>query len=129
MKIKKPSLKGMKNCEYLEHFAQDKYIQQGHNDSGKPDVLEKRAVEAGGGPGGGPSGFGMPKGARGRPSGTRNIEISERDKLAADVIGSKPKDRPTAELALRHYDYWKLQDKLHGTSTLKDFLKNLRGKK
>lgn len=35
MKIKKPSLKGMKNTGYLGHFAQDKYIQQGHNFSGK----------------------------------------------------------------------------------------------
>jgi len=35
MKIKKPSLKGMKNCEYLQHFCQDKYIEQGHNFSGK----------------------------------------------------------------------------------------------
>jgi len=32
MKIKKPSLKGVKSCEYLGHFAQDKYIQAGHND-------------------------------------------------------------------------------------------------
>lgn len=34
MKIKKPSLKGMNNTKYLGHFAEDKYIQQGHNDSG-----------------------------------------------------------------------------------------------
>ena len=35
MKIKKPSLKGMKNCGYLGHFAQDKYMEKGHNLSGK----------------------------------------------------------------------------------------------
>ena len=34
MKIKKPSLKGMKNTKYLGHFAKDEYIQQGHNFSG-----------------------------------------------------------------------------------------------
>ena len=34
MKIKQPSLKGMKNTKYLGHFAQDKYIQKGHNLSG-----------------------------------------------------------------------------------------------
>lgn len=34
MSIKKPSLKGMANTKYLGHFAQDKYIQQGHNFSG-----------------------------------------------------------------------------------------------
>lgn len=34
MKIKQPSLKGMKNTSYLGHFAQDKYIQKGHNLSG-----------------------------------------------------------------------------------------------
>lgn len=31
---KKPSVKGMANMGYLGHFAQDKFIQQGHNDSG-----------------------------------------------------------------------------------------------
>lgn len=31
MKIKKPSLKGMKHTEYLGHFAQDKYMEKGHN--------------------------------------------------------------------------------------------------
>ena len=35
MKIKRPSLKGMKHTKYLGHFAQDKYIQQGHNFSGR----------------------------------------------------------------------------------------------
>lgn len=34
MKIKRPSLKGMKNTKYLGHFAQDKYIEKGHNLSG-----------------------------------------------------------------------------------------------
>lgn len=34
MKIKRPSLKGMKNTKYLGHFAQDKYIKKGHNLSG-----------------------------------------------------------------------------------------------
>jgi hypothetical protein len=33
MKPKKPSLKGQKHYGYLGHFAQDKYIQQGHNDT------------------------------------------------------------------------------------------------
>lgn len=31
--MKRPSLKGMKHFEYLGHFAQDKYIQMGHNES------------------------------------------------------------------------------------------------
>lgn len=35
MKIKKPSLKGMKNCGYLGHFAKEKYLCAGHNFSGK----------------------------------------------------------------------------------------------
>lgn len=38
MKIKKPSLKGIKNCGYLGHFAQDQYIQKGHNLSGREDI-------------------------------------------------------------------------------------------
>jgi hypothetical protein len=38
MKIKKPSLKGIKNTEYLGHFAQDKYIEKGHNLSGKESL-------------------------------------------------------------------------------------------
>jgi hypothetical protein len=42
MKIKRPSLKGMKNCEYLGHFAQDKYIQKGHNFSGRPDLKKSK---------------------------------------------------------------------------------------
>jgi hypothetical protein len=44
MKIKRPSLKGMKNTKYLGHFAQDKYIQKGHNLSGVFDV--KRPASA-----------------------------------------------------------------------------------
>lgn len=31
MKIKKPSLSGQKNCEYLGRFSKDEFIQQGHN--------------------------------------------------------------------------------------------------
>lgn len=42
MKIKRPSLRGMKNCEYLGHFAQDKYIQKGHNFSGRPDLKKSK---------------------------------------------------------------------------------------
>lgn len=38
MKIKKPSLKGMKNCEYLGHFGKEKYLSQGHNFSGKMEL-------------------------------------------------------------------------------------------
>ncbi len=41
MKIKKPSLKGMKNTGYLGHFAQDEYIQQGHNFSGSPALFRE----------------------------------------------------------------------------------------
>lgn len=41
MKIKKPSLKGVKNCGYLGHFAQDQYLEKGHNFSGNPGILEK----------------------------------------------------------------------------------------
>jgi hypothetical protein len=43
--MKKPSLKGMKHTEYLEHFAQDKFIQQGHNDSGKLEEFIKAGKE------------------------------------------------------------------------------------
>jgi len=35
MEIKRPSLKGQKNMGYLGHFAQDNYIQKGHNLSGQ----------------------------------------------------------------------------------------------
>lgn len=38
MKIKKPSLKGMKNCGYLGHFGKEKYLSQGHNFSGKMEI-------------------------------------------------------------------------------------------
>ena len=41
MQIKKPSLKGMKNTKYLGHFAQDQYIQKGHNLSGIFDVYRQ----------------------------------------------------------------------------------------
>lgn len=34
MKAKKPSLRGMRNCDYLGHFRKDKYISEGHNTSG-----------------------------------------------------------------------------------------------
>jgi hypothetical protein len=43
MKIKKPSLKGMKNTKYLGHFAQDKYIQQGHNFSGSYPLFRQQS--------------------------------------------------------------------------------------
>lgn len=46
MKIKKPSLKGIKNCEYLGHFAQDKYLEQGHNFSGRESLAEGGARRA-----------------------------------------------------------------------------------
>lgn len=35
MKIKKPSLKGQRNCGYLGHFSKDKYLCEGHNTSGR----------------------------------------------------------------------------------------------
>lgn len=38
MKIKQPSLKGMKNTSYLGHFAQDEFIKQGHNFSGRVEM-------------------------------------------------------------------------------------------
>lgn len=38
MKCKKPSLKGKPLYGHLGHFSQDKYIQQGHNDSGKVQI-------------------------------------------------------------------------------------------
>lgn len=38
MKIKQPSLKGMKNTSYLGHFAKDEFIQKGHNFSGRVTV-------------------------------------------------------------------------------------------
>lgn len=34
MKIKKPTMSGMKDCGYLGHFAQDKYLEKGHNTNG-----------------------------------------------------------------------------------------------
>jgi hypothetical protein len=47
MKIKKPSLKGMKNTKYLGHFAQDKYIQKGHNLSGVLPMTQQVQMSAG----------------------------------------------------------------------------------
>lgn len=50
MQIKRPSLKGMKNTKYLGHFAQDKYMEKGHNLSGQfpmfrePSQLEMMAA-------------------------------------------------------------------------------------
>lgn len=41
MKIKKPSLKGMKHTKYLGHFAQDKYIRDGHNFSGSMPLFRE----------------------------------------------------------------------------------------
>ena len=41
MQIKRPSLKGMKNTKYLGHFAQDGYIQKGHNLSGIFDIYRQ----------------------------------------------------------------------------------------
>ena len=43
MKIKRPSLKGIKNTKYLGHFAQDKYIQQGHNFSGSYPLFKQQS--------------------------------------------------------------------------------------
>lgn len=40
MKMKRPSVKGMSNMEYLGHFAQDKYIQEGHNTSARPGIAQ-----------------------------------------------------------------------------------------
>lgn len=34
MKTKKPTMKGEPNCGYLGHFAQDKYLEKGHNSNG-----------------------------------------------------------------------------------------------
>ncbi len=46
--VKKPSLKGMANTGYLGHFAQDKFIQQGHNDDGEIEYLKKSSkIQAG----------------------------------------------------------------------------------
>ena len=45
MKIKRPSLKGMKNTKYLGHFAQDKYIKKGHNLSGVLPVQEMTTLQ------------------------------------------------------------------------------------
>jgi hypothetical protein len=47
MKIKKPSLKGMKDTKYLGHFAQDKYIQKGHNLSGVLPMTQQVQMAAG----------------------------------------------------------------------------------
>lgn len=38
MKIKKPSLSGIKNIEYLGHFSQDQFLEKGHNLSGKESL-------------------------------------------------------------------------------------------
>lgn len=49
MKIKRPSLKGKANLGYLGHFAQDKYIQAGHNDVKEeisPPALKKLREKA-----------------------------------------------------------------------------------
>jgi hypothetical protein len=47
MKIKQPSLKGMKNTSYLGHFAQDQFIKQGHNFSGRFDINRLSASPSG----------------------------------------------------------------------------------
>jgi hypothetical protein len=47
MKIKKPSLKGMKHTKYLGHFAQDKYIEKGHNLSGVLPMTREVQMAAG----------------------------------------------------------------------------------
>lgn len=105
MKIKRPSLKDMKNCEYLGHFAQDKYIQQGHNDSKWPgDKMEKgKGLEGGGGPGGSAS--------MGRPSGARNIktltpselEIAEGKKISNSLTDDLLR-KQRSEILKRYYD-------------------------
>lgn len=38
MKLKRPSLSEMQNTGYLGHFAKDKFLQQGHNDSGTVEL-------------------------------------------------------------------------------------------
>lgn len=43
--IKRPSVRGMKNMEYLGHFAQDKYLKMGHNDTGESLQLNQRDAE------------------------------------------------------------------------------------
>jgi hypothetical protein len=52
------------------------------------------------------------------PSGTRNVEMSERDKLVSDVVSAKMNPRggkaPDAEKALRDHDYWNFQDLVRG---------------
>ena len=42
----KPSLKGMQHTGYLGHFAQDKFIQQGHNDDGKVELRARDVLDA-----------------------------------------------------------------------------------
>lgn len=82
MKIKKPSVKGMKNVGYLGRFQKDKFIQDGHNTGPKTprDVLMNKDESTGGGGGGG-----SPRGAKGRPSGARNIDLpAETDIQAAE---------------------------------------------
>lgn len=55
MKIKKPSLTGMKHTEYLGRFKKDKFIQDGHNTYDEKDRLVNKGDDmgGGGGPGGG----------------------------------------------------------------------------
>ena len=45
MKIKKPSVKGMKHTEYLGHFAKDKYMCEGHNTSAFAKFKEKYGMQ------------------------------------------------------------------------------------
>lgn len=45
MKIKKPSVKGMKNTGYLGHFAKDKYMAEGHNTNAVMRMKEKYGMQ------------------------------------------------------------------------------------
>ena len=46
MDIKKPSIKGGSNYGYLGHFSQDKFIQQGHNESGDMPISKRPTMDS-----------------------------------------------------------------------------------
>lgn len=86
MKIKQPSLKGMKNTSYLGHFAKDEFIKQGHNFSGSYNL-------AAGTPSGSFTNVTMSD-----ISGTSNAfeagqELQKRKKIVEDELASMEQER------------------------------------
>lgn len=105
MKIKKPSVKGMKNCGYLGHFAQDKYIEQGHNFSGKISYDSKSSIK-------GPE----------IKSLKRVKDLSEAPMASEDVFGQMERSRQAEEDRqenMRRLRDYKEKEKMYGAEAEK----------